>query len=82
MPVKTPVSFVLLDNKHLTEHGVKYFCARSKEFVLITTNRNHPAFNVSEENLHIIYQDELSLEDALIQLRDKYGKMSLINWEC
>nr|WP_022749969.1 dihydrofolate reductase family protein [Lachnobacterium bovis] len=73
MPVKTPVSFVLLDNKHLTEHGVKYFCARSKEFVLITTNRNHPAFNVSEENLHIIYQDELSLEDALIQLRDKYG---------
>ena len=73
MPEKTPVSFVLLDNSHLTEHGVRYFCARSKEFVLITSNKNHPAFDVNEENLHIIYQEELSLEDALIELRDKYG---------
>ena len=73
MPEKTPVSFVLLDNNHLTEHGVKYFCAKSKEFVLITTNKDHPAFDVSEENLQIIYQDSLSLEDALIELREKYG---------
>ena len=27
-PPKSPVSFVLLDNSHLTEHGVRYFCAR------------------------------------------------------
>ena len=73
MPEKTPVSFVLLDNNHLTEHGVKYFCAKSKEFVLITTNKNHPAFDVSDENLHIIYQDTLSLENALIELKEKYG---------
>ena len=73
MPEKTPVSFVLLDNNHLTEHGVKYFCTKSKEFVLITTNKDHPAFDVSEENLHIIYQDSLSLEDALIELKEKYG---------
>ncbi len=73
MPEKTPVSFVLLDNNHLTEHGVKYFCEKSKVFVLITTNKNHPAFDVSEENLHIIYQDTLSLEDALIELKEKYG---------
>ena len=38
LPNKTPVSFVLIDNKHLSEHGVRYFCALSKEFVLITTN--------------------------------------------
>lgn len=73
MPEKTPVSFVLLDNNHLTEHGVKHFCVKSKVFVLITTNKNHPAFDVSEENLHIIYQDTLSLEDALIELKEKYG---------
>ena len=72
-PKKTPVSFVLLDNSHLTEHGVKYFCARSKKFVLITTNKNHPAFNVNEDNLHIIYQDTLSLEKALIELKETYG---------
>ena len=46
MPEKTPVSFVILDNHHLTEQGVRYFCALSKEFVLITSNKSHPAFGV------------------------------------
>ena len=36
MSAKTPVSFVLLDNHHLTEHGVRYFCAISKQAVVIT----------------------------------------------
>lgn len=44
LPAKTPVSFVLVDNHHLTERGVRYFCARSKEFVLVTANKEHPAF--------------------------------------
>ena len=73
MPEKTPVSFVLLDNHHLSAHGVEYFCARSKQFVLITTNRNHPAFDVKEENLHIICQEKLSLSDALTVLKEQYG---------
>lgn len=72
-PDKTPVSFVLLDNSHLTEHGVMYFCKKSKEFVLITSNKDHPAFNVKENNLHIIYQEELSLPDALRELKNSYG---------
>ena len=72
-PDKTPVSFVLLDNHHLTEHGVMYFCKKSKEFVLITSNKNHPAYSVKEENLHIIYQEELSLSDALFELKTTYG---------
>ena len=71
IPRKTPVSFVVIDNKHLNENGIRYFCALSKEFVLITTNTRHPAFN--DENLHIIYQNELSLKDALIKLKSEYG---------
>ena len=73
MPVKTPVSFVLIDNSHLNEHGIKYFCELSKKFVLITTNRNNPAFNVEADNMGIIFQEELSLEKALSELKDKYG---------
>ena len=73
IPAKTPVSFVLLDNSHLTEQGVKWFCAKSKNFVVITSNKNHPAFNVSEDNLHIIYQEEQNLEAALVELKEKYG---------
>lgn len=73
MPSKTPVSFVLLDNHHLTENGVRYFCVRSKQFVLITSNRNHPAFSVNEENLHILFQESLSLGEALECLKVRYG---------
>lgn len=73
MPEKTPVSFVILDNNHLNENGVRYFCSRSKHFVLITSNDNHPAFGLHEENLHIIFQRELSLEDALRELKAKFG---------
>ena len=73
IPRKPPVSFVVIDNKHLNENGIRYFCALSKEFVLITTNTRHPAFNVEDENLHIIYQNELSLKDALIKLKSEYG---------
>lgn len=73
MPERTPVSFVLVDNKHLTEHGVRYFCALSKEFVLITANAAHPAFSVQESNLHVILQDKLSLKDGLERLKAEFG---------
>lgn len=70
---KLPVSFVLLDNHHLTEHGVRYFCAMAKTFVLITQNPSHPAFSVEEDNLHIIRQESLDLADALHLLEADYG---------
>ena len=73
MPNRTPVSFVIIDNKHLNENGIQYFCALSKIFVLITSNAKHPAFNIEEGNFHIIYQKELSLKNALIKLKSEYG---------
>ena len=72
-PDKTPVSFVLLDNTHLTEHGVTYFCKKSQTFVLITSNPAHPAYNVKEKNLHILFQEKLALKDALCELKSSYG---------
>ena len=73
MPNKTPVSFVVLDNSHLNENGIRYCCALSKNFVLVTSNDKHPAFSMEESNLHIVYQKELSLKDALITLKSEYG---------
>ena len=73
MPAKTPVSFVLIDNSHLTAHGVEYFCQWSKQFVLITSNKNHPAFKVNADNMGIILQEKLDLSAALTQLKEKYG---------
>ena len=73
LPGKGPVSFVLIDNNHLDENGVRYFCALSKEFVLITSKPGHPAFHIKENNLHIIFQRSLSLKDALVKLRSDFG---------
>lgn len=73
LPNKTPVSFVVIDNSHLTAQGIRYFCALSKQFVLITSNKNHPAFELDEKNLHIILQKELSLKEALATLKAEYG---------
>ncbi len=72
-PNKTPVSFVVIDNRHLNENGIQYFCSLSKKFVLITSNKKHPAFHIEQDNLYIIYQKELSLKSALIKLKSEYG---------
>ena len=72
-PAKGPVSFVILDNHHLEENGVRYFCALSREFVLITSNPDHPAFGVKEENLHILYQEKTDLRKALEILKSEFG---------
>ena len=72
-PSKSPVSFVIMDNHHLTEAGVRYFCAWAKEFVLITNNKHHPAFDVAEDNLHIIFQEKQDIRSALVQLKSEYG---------
>ena len=68
-PNRTPVSFAVIDNQHLNEHGIRYLCALSKKLVLITSNAEHPAFHIEEGNLHIIHQKELSLKNALIELK-------------
>ncbi|GHV05248.1 hypothetical protein FACS1894217_01800 [Clostridia bacterium] len=73
LPHRTDVSFVVIDNKNLNEHGLRYFCALSKEFVLVTTNREHPAYSVRESNLNIICQPELDLCGMLEVLYEKHG---------
>lgn len=72
LPARTPVSFVLLDNHHLTRRGVEHFCARSRQFVLVTCNRTHPAFGVSAPNLHILYQHRLDLAGVLERLGEEF----------
>ena len=68
-PEKTPVSFVILDNSHLTERGIRNMCAKSELLVLITSNERHPAFCVEADNLRIVYQKRLDLGAALYALK-------------
>lgn len=73
LPEKTPVSFVVIDNHHLTAQGVRYFCSLSRQFVLITSNAGHPAFAIEADNLHILYQSSPCLKNALETLKSDYG---------
>ena len=42
--------------------------------MLVTSNAKHPAFEIEEDNLHIIYQNEqLSLKDVLTKLKSQYS---------
>lgn len=70
---RSRVSFVLLDNSHLTLQGVAYFCHLSREFVLVTSNREHPAYSYEADNLHILYYETLDLETMLRDLYEKFG---------
>ena len=70
---KLPVSFVILDNRpHLTASGVSYLCALTKRLVLVTTNKNHPAFDVKEDNLSVLYQERVDLKAMLTELSDRF----------
>ena len=72
LPQKSPVSFVIIDNHHLTAHGIDYFCALSQTFVLVTTNKHHPAFACKASNLRIIFQETLDL-DAMLNALNELG---------
>ena len=72
-PAKTPVSFVLLDNSHLTARGVRYLCEMSRQAVLITSNAAHPAFQADADNLYVIYQERTDLPAALERLKAECG---------
>lgn len=76
-PDKTPVSFIVIDNKpHLNKNGTTYLAKKSKTLYIITTNPEHPAFELKKEfsNIEILkYEKEVDLSDALNKLKKEYG---------
>jgi 2,5-diamino-6-(ribosylamino)-4(3H)-pyrimidinone 5'-phosphate reductase len=77
IPVKTPISFVVIDNKpHLRQSGVEYLAQKSETLYIATTNKQHPAIELSRkyDNIKIInFQDDISLDDLLGKLKVDYG---------
>lgn len=71
-PEKSPVNFVVIDNHHLHWHGVEYFAARARQFVLVTSNPDHPAFSRSLANVDILYQEHFSPREMLVYLYTKF----------
>lgn len=72
---KLPVCFILIDNQpHLDLNGVNYFIKRSKKLYLVTTNKDHPAFNRKvADNLEIIfYEDRIDFVDLFKKFKEIY----------
>ncbi len=72
---KIPVNFVVIDNEpHLSLNGVNYFLKRGKKLFLVTTNKNHPAFELQDaENIKIIlYDTEIDFIDFFSKLKNDF----------
>jgi len=73
--VKLPVSFLIIDNKpHLNKTGVDNFLKKSKKLYIITTNKNHPAFQRKDaDNLEIIYyKNKIDFVNLFRKLKQDY----------
>ena len=68
-----PVEFIIVDSKpHLTEIGVRNLIARTEKLYIVTTDRDHPAFNIKDKNLEVIYYDnQIILEELFAKLKSK-----------
>lgn len=74
---KTDVKFIIIDNKpHLTTQGVEYIAQWVTTLYLVTTNKNHPAYEVKKRfsNIEIVeFDTEIDLALLLEVMHDKYG---------
>lgn len=71
------VSFVVVDNKpHLDRRGTEYFAKRSDNFYLITTNKNHPAFELQNEypTMSILfYENKVDFVDVFNRFKEEFN---------
>ena len=77
---KVEVIFVIIDNKpHLNQNGIDYICHWVEKLLLVTTNKNHPAYSIKNkyDNLDILYYDSLDLKQLLEDLYSKYNAEKL-----
>lgn len=73
-PVKTPVSFVVIDNSHLKESGINYLAKKLEKLFVITTNNSHTAKNLNLDNVEIIeYENEIDFVGLFEKLSTDYN---------
>lgn len=73
---KMDVSFIIIDNKpHLNEKGIDYLCHWVKKLILVTTNKEHIAYDLKNKysNLDILFYDNLDLNKMLEDLYNDFN---------
>jgi 2,5-diamino-6-(ribosylamino)-4(3H)-pyrimidinone 5'-phosphate reductase len=76
-PEKLPVSFVVIDNKpHLTIQGVTYLAKKTKNLIIVTTNKNHPAFALKStfDNIYVFeYEKDIDFCGLFEKISEQFG---------
>lgn len=73
-PKKVPVSFIIIDNKpHLTKNGVAYLSKWLKTLYLVTTNKQHPAFETRHDNVvTMLYEGDVDFRNLFRRLKMEF----------
>jgi len=73
-PERTPVNFVVVDDGHLTENGVKYLAKKHSKIIIATANENHPALKINLDNLEVIkYENQIDFTYLFAKLKNDFG---------
>lgn len=76
-PKKLPVSFVVVDNEpHLTEKGISYLARKSKNLIVATTNKTHPAITLKStfDNIHVFeYEKSVNFRDLFSKIAEQFS---------
>ncbi len=71
-PNKTPISFVLIDNKqHINEKGLRYLSKWLNKVIIVTTKKDY--INIGNNVEIIYYKDNVDFIDLFKNLRSKYN---------
>lgn len=77
VPPKSPVSFVIIDNKpHLNNNGLEYLSAWLNKVIIFTTNNSHPAFDLAKQknNIEVIlHEDHINFSNLFQALKSDHG---------
>jgi len=69
--------FVVIDNEpHLTERGVSYLAKKSKNLIIVTINKTHPASILKKDfdNIHIFeYEKIVNFHDLFKKIKERFG---------
>lgn len=75
-PDKTPVTFVVIDNKpHLSPSGIEYAAKKARKLIVVTTNPHSPAIEMKtkHQNISILqYHRTINFSDMMEKLKTDF----------
>jgi 2,5-diamino-6-(ribosylamino)-4(3H)-pyrimidinone 5'-phosphate reductase len=72
-----PITSVVVDNKpHLEAHGVEFLARKFGKLLIVTTDKDHPAYSLQDRYSNIIvlhYDGTIDFTDLLAKLNSEHG---------